>query len=165
MMLGGFLVGIAMSISCATTSAQDNLVGAINDEKVWRFEAQNGGEGKLELGEEEATITVSKTTDTPWHVQALLPNLALKNDQQYTLTFELKVSDGQIVKVSGMVDQEDWHQIGLYEELYPTAEYKEYKFTFSATEVAEGKKNRISFVVGDSTGTVSLRNISLVEKE
>ncbi len=41
--------------------------------------------------------------------------------------------------VNAMIDQEDWHQIGLNEEVSLTKEFKEFRFEFTASEtVAKG---------------------------
>lgn len=61
------------------------------------------------------------------------------------------------------IHQEDWHNIGLQEEIYFSPEFKEYSFTFTASGVVE-KNNRISFAVGIEKGSVFVKNMSLKQK-
>jgi len=65
--------------------------------------------------------------------------------------------------VNAMIDQDDWHQIGLNEEVQLKKEYNEFSFEFTASDTV-AKKNRISFVLGSSKGTVSIKELTLVAK-
>jgi hypothetical protein len=61
-----------------------------------------------------------------------------------------------------MIDEEDWHEIGLRESIYLQKEYKAQKMTFRAEGVV-AKKNRIGFVLGTDRGIVYVRNMTLTE--
>ena len=63
-----------------------------------------------------------------------------------------------------MIDQDDWHAIGLQENVDLTKEWKDYQYTFKAEGVAAMKKNRITLVLGNEKGTVWVKEMVLAEK-
>jgi hypothetical protein len=75
----------------------------------------------------------------------------------------MKAPDASEVLLLGLINEEDWHEIGLHETLGPSDDFKEFEFTFTATDVKE-TNNRIGFVLGDSKGTVSVKDLTLTEK-
>ena len=56
----------------------------------------------------------------------------------------------------------DWHEIGLHEDLTIDKEVRPFKFTFRATGIL-AKKNRIGFVMGDETGDLIVKEMTLTE--
>ena len=63
-----------------------------------------------------------------------------------------------------MIDVDDWHTIGLAEEVELTKDWKDFSTTFKAEGVNKEKKNRISFIVGGDKGKVWLKDVTLTEK-
>jgi hypothetical protein len=61
------------------------------------------------------------------------------------------------------IDAEDWHEIGLHEELTLGKEVRPFEFGFRATGVI-AKKNRIGLLLGDETGEVIVKEMTLTEK-
>ena len=51
----------------------------------------------------------------------------------------------------------------FHEEVQLRKEFKDFSFDFTASDTVE-KKNRISFVLGNSKGTVSIKELSLIAK-
>lgn len=141
----------------------DNLLKPTNKVESWRFELHEGGKGKAEAVEDAIVFTVTEVDGTNWHVQAIQTDLDLKEGQRYVLSFEIKAEQPTSLSVTAGIDQEDWHYIGLDEFVFATTEYKTREFTFTATDVAP-KKNRIAFVIGESKGKISLRNVVLKAK-
>ena len=105
-----------------------------------------------------------RLTGTNWHIQAFQVNLDLKEGQDYTLKIKMRAAQRRNVTVVATIDKEDWHEIGLHEDVSLDKELKSFEFTFRASGVAE-KKNRIGFVLGDETGDLIVKEISLTEKE
>jgi hypothetical protein len=95
-------------------------------------------------------------------VQAVQTGLELKDGQEYTLTFQAKCDATCLVGLNAMIDQDDWHQLGLAEQISLGGEFREYKYSFRAEGVAP-QKNRITIVLGFETGTVSIKDMVLVE--
>ena len=61
------------------------------------------------------------------------------------------------------IDTEDWHEIGLHEDLTVDKEVRSSEFTFRATGIV-AKKNRIGFVIGDEPGDLIVKEMTLTEK-
>ncbi len=129
----------------------------------WRFEEAEGGKGKISVEEEWVAFKVTEITGTDWHVQAVQPGLDLKENTEYKLTFEYKADVRRTAAVNAMIDEDDWHEIGLHEDLYVGTTAQKYETTFRATGVNTKKKNRITFALGTDKGTLYLRNVRLVE--
>ena len=141
-----------------------NLLKPTNKLDTWRFEEHEGGQGAMAVDGDAIAFTISYVTGTDWHVQAVQTDLDLKDGQQYTLQLEIKASGRRPVMVNAMIDEEDWHTIGLQEEMYVGTDFKKHEFTFRADGVASNKKNRISLVLGAEKGTVWVKNMKLIEK-
>ena len=110
------------------------------------------------------TFTASALSGTDWHVQVFQTGLDLKDGEDYTLTFEAKSPERRAVIVIAGVDQDDYHEIGLHEEISAVStEYKKYEYTFRADTTVAGK-NRIGFVLGTEKGSLTLKNASLTPK-
>jgi hypothetical protein len=141
-----------------------NLLKPTNKVESWRFEEHEGGKGNAKVDGDAIVFHVTKVTGTDWHVQAVQTDLDLKDGQEYTLKFKAKCESSCLIGVHAMIDQDDWHQIGLSEQVTLGKEYQEYKYNFRADGVI-AKKNRISIVLGFETGTVSVKDMTLVEKK
>jgi len=141
-----------------------SLLPATNKAESWRFEQHEGGKGSLKATDDAIELTVAEVDGTDWHVQAIRTGLDLKNGKQYVLKFQAKASESRSIGVNAGIDEEDWHNIGLQESAFLSKEYKPFEFTFTADGVAAEKKNRIALVLGDSKGTVTVKNMTLTEK-
>ncbi len=142
---------------------KENLLKPTNKVDSWRFEEAEGGKGKISVEEEWVAFKVTEITGTDWHVQAVQPGLDLKENTEYKLTFEYKADVRRTAAVNAMIDEDDWHEIGLHEDLYVGTTAQKYETTFRATGVNTKKKNRITFALGTDKGTLYLRNVRLVE--
>ena len=106
---------------------------------------------------------VTEVSGTDWHVQAVIPNLTLKEGAEYVLKFQIRGWDVAAVTVNAMIDQDDWHTIGLTEQVALKRDFEAHTFTFKAEGVAAGK-NRISFILGSDKGQVWIKGLTLTEK-
>ncbi|MEK6260827.1 MAG: carbohydrate binding domain-containing protein [Planctomycetota bacterium] len=144
----------------AWAEAPKNLLKPINKVESWRFEMSEAGKGSVKAVDDTVVFTVTETTGTDWHVQAVQTDLDLLEGKEYTLTFQAKADSARSIGVNAMIDKEDWHQIGLGEEAFLGKEYDTLKYTFRAENVLS-KKNRISVVLGGSKGTVTIKGMTL----
>jgi hypothetical protein len=140
-----------------------NLLKPVNKAESWRFETHEGAQGKLEIVDDTAVFKAGRLTGTNWHIQAFQTDLELKEGQDYTLKVKMRAVQRRGVTVVATIDKEDWHEIGLHEDVTVDKELKTFEFTFRASGVAE-KKNRIGFVLGDETGDLVVKEITLTEK-
>ncbi len=140
-----------------------NLLKPTNKVDSWRFEQAEGGKGKASVEDQWIVFKVTEITGTDWHVQAVQAGLDLKEGTEYKLTFEYKSDTRRAASVNAMIDEEDWHEIGLHEDLYAGTTAQKYETTFRATGVNTKKKNRITFALGTDKGALYLKNVRLEE--
>ncbi len=149
----------------AAVIAEDakNLLNPINKAESWRLELHDGAKATLKVAEDAVVFDATKLTGTNWHVQAFQVNLDLKEGKEYTLKLKLTASQPRKVLLVATIDAADWHEIGLHEDLTVDKEVRSSEFTFRATGIV-AKKNRIGFVMGDETGDVIVKEMTLTEK-
>jgi len=141
-----------------------NLLKPINKLETWRFEKHEGGDGTLKIDGDKVVLASTKVTGTDWHVQAILPNLDLKEGQTYVLKFKAKADRLCTIGVHAMLDEEDWHEIGLGEQIMLGKTAADHEFRFRAYSVSPRKKNRIALVLGHEECAVTIEAMTLVEK-
>jgi len=156
---------IAVTLFAATFVVADhvNLLKPANKEDSWRLEKAGDAKSEMKIEEDAVVFRTTAVDSTDWHVQAVQTNLDLKDGKTYAIKFKAKSPDEVSMTVNAMIDQDDWHQIGLNEEVQLKKEYNEFSFEFTASDTV-AKKNRISFVLGSSKGTVSIKELTLVAK-
>lgn len=140
--------------------APKNLLKPTNKVESWRFEMAESAKGAVKVADDTVVFSVTETTGTDWHVQAVQADLDLIEGKEYTLTFKAKADAARSIGVNAMIDLDDWHQIGLGEEVFLGKEFDTFKYTFRAENVLS-KKNRISMVLGGSKGTVTIKEMTL----
>jgi hypothetical protein len=161
----------AMRIICAMgivllansfVAAADSISKPTNKAESWRFEQHEEGKGKMAVEGDAIVFEVTNADGTEWHVQAFQTGLELKDGKEYTITFKAKADDAREVGVQGGIDQEDWHLIGLDEKAELGKDWKDYKYTFTASDVnTKEKKNRVGFVLGAAKGKVWVKDLAL----
>jgi hypothetical protein len=96
-------------------------------------------------------------------VQAYQVGVDLENGSEYVVRFKMKSPDNCSVVLLGLINQADWHEIGLNENLSPGVEFKDFEFTFTAHNVIQGN-NRIGFELGNDKGTVIVKDVTVTKK-
>ncbi len=147
------------NIRIKQTSA--NLLKATNKVGSWTFETTGDAKGAISSTADSIVFETIQTGSEHWHVQAYQAGLDLQEGTDYTLSFEIKANnDGSVSYVLGMINEADWHPIGLYEEVLLNEDFEKHAFKFTATDVVKGNC-RVGFVLGDQTGKVTVRNLVL----
>jgi hypothetical protein len=149
----------------AVVVAEDpqNLLKPVNKAESWRLEQHEGAQATLKVSDDTAVINAIKLTGTDWHIQAFQTNLDLKEGKEYTLKLKLTASQPRKVLLVANIDKEDWHEIGLHEALSVDKEVRPFEFTFRANGVIP-KNNRIGFSMGEETGDLIVKEMTLTEK-
>ena len=141
-----------------------NLLKPTNDPESWVFELNDAGKGEMTVDGDAIVFHTTETTGTDWHVQAYQPEIDLKDDKDYVVKFQMKSAEPVEVLLVAGINEEDWHEVGLHESLSPTDEFKDYEFEFTAHDTVD-KNNRIGFVLGIDKGVVSVKDMTLTEKD
>ena len=139
-----------------------SLLKPTAEEANWRLETTLKGKGSMVARDGSIAFETSTVGDENWHVQAYQVGLDLKEGAQYVVEFKLRSPDRATVLLLGLINQADWHEIGLHEEINGTPDFVTHKFTFTATGVVPNN-NRIGFVLGTDKGTVMVKDMTLMQ--
>ena len=148
----------------AATAVVKNLLSPTTQLTAWQFEEADDAKGSLKTEENSVAITASKVDGTEWHIQAYQFGFELTNGKEYVATFQAKASAKRSAQVYVGVNEDDYHAVGLDEVFAVTPEWKTFKFTFTAADVAAKGNNRLGFLVGQEIGTVWIKDLTLVAK-
>ena len=157
--LSAALVLIATLVA-ADKPAVVNLLKPAGDVKNWRFEQHEEAKGNLVAADGAVVLEVTKDDGTDWHVQAFQTAVNLKDATEYVVTFKAKSDVERVAKVQAAIDVDDWHVVGLDEEVSLTKEWKDYEYKFTASET-KAMMNRVGFVVGMAKGKVYVKDLVL----
>ncbi|HEY4233688.1 MAG TPA: carbohydrate binding domain-containing protein [Lacipirellulaceae bacterium] len=155
--------GAAKVAAGAKDASSKSLLKPTNDPESWQLELTEGGKGEMKASGDAIVFTTTETDGTNWHVQAYQTGIDLKNGKDYVIKFKMKAPQASEVLVLGLINQDDWHEVGLHEELGSSDDFKPYEFTFTASDTAPNN-NRIGFVLGADKGTISIKELTLTEK-
>jgi hypothetical protein len=148
---------------CALGDEPKNLLKPTNKTDSWRFEQHDAAKGSIAAADDAILLTTTETDGTDWHVQAYQTGLDLKDGKEYVVTFKAKASGDRAVGFNAMIDQEDWHDVGLSENIDLGKDWKDYKYEFKADQTV-ANKNRIGFKLGVDKGQVWVKDLVLSEK-
>jgi len=140
-----------------------NLLKPTADTGSWNMEALKPAEGSAMAKDREIQFVASKVDGTDWHVQVFQTDLNLVEGERYTVKFRVRSPDNRGYSLRAMIDVEDYHEIGLRQELFAAKHFREESFTFTAKGVVPGKC-RIGFVLGDEKGTLIIKNMTLTKE-
>ena len=158
-----FAVLFLLINSIASADEAKNLLKPVNKNESWRLEEHNGAQASLKIVDDAAVLDAIKLTGTNWHIQAFQTDLDLKEGKTYVLKMKLAASKRRSLLLVGTIDQEDWHEIGLHEDLSVDKDARTFEFTFRATGIV-AKKNRIGFLLGDESGDLMIKEMTLTER-
>jgi hypothetical protein len=140
-----------------------NLLKATNDPDSWQLELTDGGKGEMKADGDAIVFTSTATDGTNWHVQVYQTGIDLKNGKDYVVKFKAKAPQASELLLMGLINQDDWHEIGLHEEIGSSDTFQPYEFIFTANDVVP-ENNRIGFILGADKQTVSIKDMMLTEK-
>ena len=140
-----------------------NLLKDPKKPESWRTETHETAKAKTTVDDESLKVEITTVDGTDWHVQLVNTGLDLKDGNQYVLKFKARADADRQVPINAMIDQDDWHQIGLSETADVTKDWKTFEYEFKAEQTAD-KKNRISLILGADKGAIWLRDVTLTEK-
>lgn len=136
--------------------------------KGWYNEQHGGARSTLTTGGDLPAgvkgkvlkITLERLGEESWHLQLSHAGLDLRDGEVYTLRFHARADRSRKISVGASIAADDYHNIGLQEEVNLARSWQPFQFVFTAGGTVE-KKNRISFGLGQATGTIELAGVSL----
>jgi hypothetical protein len=158
------LAAVLMMASGLVAVAADtakNLLKEPSQLSAWRLEQHEQGMGSMMSDGETIAFNVTTPGAEHWHVQAFLTASNWRKGKAYTFTYKAKGDPERSITADAGIDEEDWHGVGLREEIGLTTDWKEQTHTFKAENVAQGGKNRIGFILGAGKGKVWVKDLTL----
>jgi len=132
----------------------------------WTWENQSNGDVQFSVvepsgpGAPTLKAVVNSNPGPEWHVQAHVTGLNFKPDTYYTVKFKVRSDRYRSIGVNAMIDQADWHNIGMSATIGVSDQETEQTISFKAKNVVPNH-GRISFVLGATTGTVWIRDLQV----
>jgi len=139
---------------------EGNIARKTDEVKNWRFEQHEDAKGTISVESGAIVFDVTKDDGTDWHVQAFQTPLDLKDGTEYIVTFKAKSEGVRPARLQAGIDEDDWHNVGLDEEITLGREWKDYDYKFTANDTRP-MKNRIGFVLGMEKGKVYVKDLVL----
>jgi hypothetical protein len=159
-------IALALTLMTGLAFAADkaNLLKPTNKVDSWRFEQHEQAKGTAKAEDNAICFETTNADGEAWHVQAVQTGLDLQEGKEYTLSYKAKADPARTISVNSMIDIDDWHTIGLAEEVELTKDWKDFSTSFKVEGANKEKKNRISFILGGDKGKVWLKDVALTEK-
>jgi hypothetical protein len=104
-------------------------------------------------------VSTTAVDGTAYHVQLMQLFDDFAADASYTVRFRARADVPLTVQLYAQIHEPDWKDIGLRETVRLTEEWRSYEFSFQAKNLA--KVNRITFVLGQRTGTVWIADFTV----
>jgi WD40 repeat protein/serine/threonine protein kinase len=127
------------------------------------FSLEQYGTAKATLGIEGnvCRIDVSAVDGVNWHVRISQALEDLQQGATYTLRFRAKADAPREIFLCAQIDEQDWHSIGLWENVPLTEKWQDYRYQFQAKDF--GAENMIRFTAGERIGTVWIADFRLTK--
>lgn len=155
---------LATGVVLAAPEALKNLLTNPNNPESWHLELNEDGKATMNPDADGVLFDVTAVGSEYWHVQAYITGIAVREGREYTFTYKAKADPARAVRAVSCIHEDDWHAIGLDEDMDIATEWKEYTHTFTAQDIAKNNNNRIGFLLGTDKGKVWIKDASLTEK-
>lgn len=133
----------------------------------WHGDAQPGNAVAVQSNRVNAvSINVEKSDGVRWRASAYLDKLHLQENRTYTVTFEAKADQQRPIEV--VVGRDDplwrtdkWRSRGLRNVVSIGQAWEPFRMVFVAHSIVD-VPSRLSIIAGHKTGTIDIRNLSIV---
>lgn len=145
-------------VSANGLNSPDNLLQPVT-QATWSVRTLEGAAGSATSEGELLRIDVTAPGAHLWDLflQGLCP---LQEGQTYRLRFLARAQVARALRVTGVVDQGDFHSIGLDQTKPLEPVWNMEAMTFTATKILTGH-NVLQFQMGDQVGSVWIADVSL----
>jgi hypothetical protein len=106
-------------------------------------------------------VEVTAVDGTAWHAQLAQQFDDLQEVANYTIRFRAKADVPRTIHLAGIIDEPDYHPIGLNKDVSLIEDWQDYEYKFQAKGLAAS--NMIQFHVGERTGTVWIADFTLTK--
>ncbi|MBN2295587.1 MAG: carbohydrate binding domain-containing protein [Pirellulales bacterium] len=103
-------------------------------------------------------FVVTQTGSVAWRPQLIYSGFPLKADTQYTLTFKMRSDTKHRIDIGCKMAHEPWENLGFFNRIEVTPEWKDYHFAFTATQDESNARINFNKFV---PGTYEITDVSL----
>ena len=126
---------------------------------IWQLEQHGGAAMAASLDDHAVKLSIAKVSDTSWHLQFKQEGLRVAADKVYTVRFRARSDQPRRLGLGLQQNREPYAMLGLSQEIDLTPQWQTCRMSFTAPADEAGAK--LSFSVGQATGTVWLADLSL----
>src|SRR5688500_14934303 len=109
MVAGGLVAGGA--------DREKNLLKEPNKPGSWRFEQHEQGKGTMKADQDAVLFDVTNVDGEVWHVQTFIHDVEFKEGKEYVFSYKAKGEATRTITATATIDEDDWHAIGLQEDV------------------------------------------------
>lgn len=110
------------------------------------------------------TIQIASGESTnPWDIEWAKPGISLVKDTPLDISFRAKATQPRSIHVLFQENHAPWHPIGLSQQVELTTEWKDFKF--SGTASASDNNSRVTFQLGGSPDLISIADVQFTPGE
>ncbi|KAA8783568.1 family 16 glycosylhydrolase [Paenibacillus amylolyticus] len=133
----------------------------------WNFITNAGGEGKVEVVEDEAKgkaakVTISKAGTETYSVQLTQMPMYIKKDKKYKVEFDAKASANRVIRSKVTQFEKSWTNYSEEKAFSVTTDWQPYEYEFNMRNGSDNNA-RFEFNLGLNEGEVSVTNVRLTE--
>jgi hypothetical protein len=140
---------------------EDTLLPPLKTIHLFMFQLQGTAQATHTLEGDAQRIDVTAVDGTKWHAQLFQMYDDLQEGATYTVRFRAKANAPRSLDLVVIIAEPDYHNIGLYEAVPLTEDWRAYQYEFRAKEIAA--RNHINLDVGERTGTVWIADFTLTK--
>ena len=161
-----FLCGAFLTFGLALPSSADpaNLLAPLSNAKKWHLQVFGKAKATLTRADDLLILRTTAVDGTDYNAQLQAIQPLLQEGQTYTLHFQAKADAQRKFPVYALVNQGDYHGIGLRQVAALSAKWRTFNYTFQAKDLGQGTKLVCpQFTLGNAVGTVYLANVTLTQ--
>jgi len=149
------------SSATATPASPPNLLEGLR----WQSLTLGSAKGEFkDLGQGVAKYTVLGVGKNDWEAQVYFRPPDFQPQATYELKFEARADDDRTIVIYGGMADGAYEPAGLdRKEIQVGTQFKAYSATFTSTNPRRQRVNVPSFLLGNQTGSVWIRNVTLVD--
>ena len=168
----GYPLGPAVRADLGVPPAENQMVNGgfeAASGEPWRLIVNPSGGSKASVssdtsdkavGAASARIDMTESSGIKWHVNLAQYNCSLEKGVIYDVSFWAKSDTQRTITVGAQKGSPDWRGYGLLRDVAIDTTWKKYQVSFAAKETSSDA--RIQFLLGETSGTVWLDDVSMV---
>ena len=159
-----FLFGAAANTAYHWGSlTHPNLLAAPEDADSWQVHGVGTAHATLRREGGTLRLDIASVDGVAQHLQCFQRGVNLQEGHDYTLKFRSRSDVLRDVQVAALLDQPDYHNVGLKKITPLLPVWQTFTYTFRVTHPLTNDTSVPCFMLGNKSGTVWLADVSVTE--